>query len=48
MISAVVFSFLFIWIVGFARPVIVYSAVSEEGKPYNALQAGDEIIAVDG
>lgn len=50
LISAVIFSFLFILIVGYNRPKIAYVAVNPEtGIEYNSdLHAGDVIVAVNG
>ena len=48
-VSAVLFSFLFILIVGYATPRVdtVYTS-PETGSPYCALQSGDEIVKVNG
>ena len=47
-ISAVIFSFIFILIVGVNQPKISYVAVNEAGQTYNALMVGDVITAVNG
>lgn len=50
LLSAVVFSFLFILIVGYATPHVtqVYYTDAEQTLPYCYLQEGDEIIKVNG
>ena len=48
-ISAIIFSLIYIWSVGYAAPEILYvNFDSEAGAAYNALQAGDIITAVNG
>ena len=47
-LSAVVFSFLFILIVGYSQPKIAYVAVDQTGSAYNQLIEGDIIKAVNG
>ena len=48
-ISAIIFSLIYIWSVGYAAPEILYvNFDSETGAAYNALQAGDIITAVNG
>lgn len=48
-ISAIIFSFIFILVVGYAKPTVTAVFETEEpGIYYNTLEKGDEIIAVDG
>ncbi len=47
LLSAVIFSFLFILIVGYAVPEVTQVYKAETGSPYCALQDGDRIIKVD-
>jgi len=47
-ISAVIFSFIFLISVGYNVPVVDVVLSDSAGVPYTALQVGDEIIAVDG
>ena len=48
-VSAIIFSFVFILVVGYSVPVVQNLYVNAEGAPYCAeLRTGDEIIAVDG
>ena len=46
-ISAIIFSLIFIWVVGYGTPVVTQVYADELGNPYNQLQVGDEIIAVN-
>lgn len=48
LLSAVVFSFIFIWAIGVAVPTVETAYVDETGVVYNAMQKGDVIRAVDG
>lgn len=50
LLSAVIFSILFIWIVGFATPKVsqVYCADAEQTLPYCELRTDDEITHVNG
>lgn len=48
-ISAIFFSFIFVLIVGYAKPTVTYVFETQEpGIYYNSLQEGDEIVAVNG
>lgn len=48
-ISAILFSFIFVLIVGYAKPTVTYVFETQEpGIYYNSLQEGDEIVAVNG
>ena len=48
-VSAIVFSFIFILVVGYADPVVQTLYVNDAGTAYcSELRTGDEIIAVDG
>ncbi len=48
LLSAIIFSFIFIWSVGYAVPVVGEVYAAPDGTPYCALQSGDVIRAVDG
>jgi regulator of sigma E protease len=48
LISAVVFSFIFILVVGYASPSVDAVFTDAGGSPYCSLISGDEIIAVNG
>lgn len=48
LLSAVVFSFIFIIVVGTALPQVGAVSYSPDGTAYNTLQSGDIITAVDG
>ncbi len=48
-LSAIIFSLIYIWSVGFAAPQIAADPYTDvTGNPYNDLQKGDVILAVDG
>lgn len=47
-ISAIIFSLIFILVVGYGSPVVSTVYTDGLGNPYNQLQVGDEIIAVNG
>ena len=47
-ISAIIFSLIFIWVVGYGTPVVTQVYTDNLGNPYNQLQVGDEILAVNG
>ncbi len=48
LLSAFIFSFIFILVVGFATPTVGNVVLDPDGSPYNALQQGDRIVAVNG
>ncbi|MBR2988570.1 MAG: site-2 protease family protein [Clostridia bacterium] len=47
-VSAVIFSLIFILVVGYGTPIVGEVYTDSLGNPYNQLQAGDEILAVNG
>jgi len=47
-VSAIIFTFIYIAVVGFATPSVVQIYTDPNGNAYNPLQLGDQIIAVDG
>lgn len=48
LLSAVVFAFIFIWAIGFTVPTVSDLYVDGNGAPFNPLQKGDVIVAVNG
>jgi regulator of sigma E protease len=48
LVSACIFSFIFILIIGYAAPTVNTVCADEYSNPYNALLAGDRITAVNG
>ncbi|MDE6618407.1 MAG: site-2 protease family protein [Clostridiales bacterium] len=47
-VSAIIFALIYIWAVGCPAPQIAEVYTDAQGNPYNALQKGDIILAVDG
>jgi len=47
-LSAIVFSLIYIWSVGYAAPVIDDVYIDPDGNPYVEMQKGDIVLAVDG
>lgn len=47
-VSAIIFSFIFIFIVGYAHPVVDYKFAAADGSYYTQLELNDEIVAVNG
>lgn len=48
LLSAILFSFIFIWAIGYAAPTVDTVYVDATGVPFNAVQKGDIIRAVSG
>lgn len=48
LLSAVIFSFIFILVVGYAQPVVSSVTENSNGEAYSLLQTSDIIVAVDG
>ncbi|MDE5593497.1 MAG: site-2 protease family protein [Clostridiales bacterium] len=47
-LSAIIFALIYIWAVGCPAPQIADVYTDAQGNPYNALQKGDIVLAVDG
>lgn len=47
-LSAIIFALIYIWAVGCPAPRIADVYVDAQGSPYNGLQKGDIVLAVDG